>query len=127
MGVSLFDVADFTGAEPLSKRALEINQKIIGDAHPETAKTMSNLARLFRDINNFEIATELYLKAFVVRFDCWGKENSETIRSFETIVNFSRSCPPEFQKKIANEIRKLKIFHILELDLNYRPYIESMG
>jgi CHAT domain-containing protein len=45
-------MGDYAKAEPLQLRALKISEKVFGPEHPDTARSLSNLATLYIDMNN---------------------------------------------------------------------------
>lgn len=54
-------------AEPLCKRALEIDERELGPDHPDVATDMKNLAELYRAQERFGEAEPLYHKALEIR------------------------------------------------------------
>jgi tetratricopeptide (TPR) repeat protein len=50
----------FTNAEPLFRRALEIDEAVYGATHPEVATDLNNLALLLRETNRLEEAERLF-------------------------------------------------------------------
>ncbi len=40
-------------AEPLYKRALAIREKALGPEHPDVAQSLHNLAKVYKDQNNY--------------------------------------------------------------------------
>jgi hypothetical protein len=46
----LQEKGDYEGAEPLYRRALAINEKVLGPEHPDTATCLDDLTRLLKDL-----------------------------------------------------------------------------
>ena len=57
----------FAEAEPLYRRALEINEKSLGPENPVLAVTLSNLAELCRAQKKYGEAESLYQRALAIR------------------------------------------------------------
>ena len=62
-------------AEPLMRRALEINLAAFGEQHPGVAACMSNLASLLQDTNRFGEAEPLMRRALEIDEDALGEQH----------------------------------------------------
>ena len=52
-------MGDFAQAEPLYKQALEIRKKALGEAHPDYATSLNNLALLYKNMDDERARTAL--------------------------------------------------------------------
>ncbi len=59
----LDDHADYTQAEPLLQRALDIRERVLGPDHPHTGITLNNLALLYQAMGQYEQAEPFYQRA----------------------------------------------------------------
>ena len=57
---------DLADARPLHERALAIREKALGPEHPDTALSLSNLARVLRDLGEFPEAERLFERATAI-------------------------------------------------------------
>ena len=62
-----FEQEQYTKAEPLYRRALEIREKVLNPNHPDLATSLENYALLLRDMNRAEEAVPLESRAKVIR------------------------------------------------------------
>ena len=60
-------MGDYAKAEPLYQRALKINEKALGPEHPDTAKSLNNLALLYDKMGDYAKAEPLYQRALKIR------------------------------------------------------------
>jgi hypothetical protein len=59
---------------------LAIREKMLGAEHPDTATSLSNLGRLFRDLGRPDEAEPLFLRAIAVGDKVFGAEHPLTRR-----------------------------------------------
>jgi tetratricopeptide (TPR) repeat protein len=62
----------FTNAEPLFRRALEIDEAVYGATHPEVATDLNNLALLLRETNRLEAVEPLFRRALEIDEAAYG-------------------------------------------------------
>jgi len=65
-GLLLRSQADYVGAEPQFRRALEILQTSLGPDHPQVATALNNLASLLQDTNRLADAEPLFRRALAI-------------------------------------------------------------
>ncbi|MBW2646565.1 MAG: tetratricopeptide repeat protein [Deltaproteobacteria bacterium] len=70
--------ARFDGAEPLSRRALAISEKILGPDHSHTAISLNNLATLLYDKGNYDGAEPLYRRSLAICEKVIGPDHPDT-------------------------------------------------
>ena len=73
--LSLMQAGDYTGAEPLYRRALAINEKALGPDHPYVATNLNNLAFLLYDKGDYAGAEPLYRRALAIDEKALGPDD----------------------------------------------------
>ena len=73
-------------AEPLSRRALAIYEKIFGPDHPEVALNLNNLAALLQDTNRLVEAEPLYRRALAIDEKSLGPDHSRVARDLNNLA-----------------------------------------
>jgi CHAT domain-containing protein/Tfp pilus assembly protein PilF len=81
--VELSRQARYNEAIPLAQRALDIRLRILGAAHPDYAKSLSNLAQLYLHTGRYDKAEPLLLQAT----DIYKKELGPTRPDYLTSLN----------------------------------------
>ncbi len=66
---------NYSDAEPLYQKALDIYERIMGTEHPNVAITLSNLAQLAKAKKNYKRSENLYLRALVIYKTAFGNEH----------------------------------------------------
>lgn len=72
--------------EHLGQLSLEIDEKILGADHPDTAKSLNDLASLFIERNKYEAAEPLFRRALAIREKQLGGEHPATAASFNNLA-----------------------------------------
>jgi tetratricopeptide (TPR) repeat protein/MinD-like ATPase involved in chromosome partitioning or flagellar assembly len=75
VAVWLNNRAEHGEAEPLYRRALEIDEKSLGPDHPNVARGLNNLAALLRDTNRLTEAEPLYRRALAITEKSFGPDH----------------------------------------------------
>lgn len=78
LGYHLHSMGDYQVARPYYEKALEIRKKVLGDEHPDTAKSLNNLAMLCYDENDFEEAARLMRQALAIYRKVLGDGHPDT-------------------------------------------------
>ena len=100
-------LADYDEAKSLYERSLSIREKAFGRAHPLTATSLHNLARLFRDQGHFAEARELYERALAIREKVCGPDHSETAATLNNLASLLQAegklllVRPLFERALA--------------------------
>jgi tetratricopeptide (TPR) repeat protein len=68
-------LARYTDAEPLSRRAIEISEKVLGKDHPDVGTGYNNLAGLLEDQGKYDQAEPLYRRAIEIGEKALGKDD----------------------------------------------------
>ncbi len=79
----LYDAGRYAEAEPLYKRALEINEQKLGKDHLSVALSLNNLAELYYTTGRYAEAEPLYKRALEIYEEAHGKDHP----SVATILN----------------------------------------
>ncbi|KAI8715897.1 NB-ARC domain-containing protein [Fusarium sp. LHS14.1] len=67
--------------ESVDKRVLALQERVLGESHPETISTAMSLAATFFQQGRSDKAMELATRALEVRQRTWGEKNSYTMKS----------------------------------------------
>jgi tetratricopeptide (TPR) repeat protein len=86
----LEDRAEYTEAEPLYRRALEIREKTLGPNHSDTATSLNNLAVLFRSQRRYEEAEPLYRRALAIDEKALGPDHPDTATDLNNLGELFR-------------------------------------
>lgn len=68
-------------AWPYYERALEINEKVLGSEHPDTASSLNNMGYLLQGMGKNEEARPYYERALEIREKVLGREHPDTAQS----------------------------------------------
>jgi tetratricopeptide (TPR) repeat protein len=75
--------AAYADAEPLYKRAIAIDEKVLGPEHPDVAPSLNNLALLYRDTGRYPEAEPLYNRVLSI----WEKALGPEHPNIATVAN----------------------------------------
>ena len=70
-------------AEPLYVRSLELERKILGNDHSETAVGAGNLGNLYSLMGEYSKAEPLLIESMETRRRIWGEEHPDTLDSLD--------------------------------------------
>ncbi len=73
-------------AEHLYLRALFAREEVFGPGHPNNARTLEELAELYRTHHKFEGAESLYQRSLELRSKSLGREHPDILISFRNLV-----------------------------------------
>lgn len=85
-GIFLSARAEYAEAEPLYRRALAIEEKVLGPDHPEVASDLNNLALLLWDTNRASEAEPLYRRALAIAEISLGPNHPEVGRALNNLA-----------------------------------------
>jgi len=86
VGYYLYDRAQYVEAEPLFRRALEIRERVRGPDHPDTARSLNNLATLYDSQGKLTEAEPLYRRALEIRERVLGPDHPDTATSLNNLA-----------------------------------------
>jgi len=90
-GYFLNSQGSYKQAGPLYKEALAIRQEVLGELHPDTARSLNNLAVLYQNQGRYEEAEPLYKRALAIRREALGEQHLDTVMSLSNLGEFYRS------------------------------------
>ena len=85
-GVWLFEQARFGPAESLTLRALEINEKRYGPAHPNVADELNNLGELYANQGQYARAEPFQRRALAIREQALGPDHPKVAQSLSNLA-----------------------------------------
>ncbi len=71
----LFVLGRYSEAEPFFKRALIIEEKMLGKDHPSVASTLNNLAEVYVNLSRYAEAELLFKRALIIKEKMLGKDH----------------------------------------------------
>ena len=79
--------AQYKEAEPLLKRAVEIREKALGPAHPDTASSLSDLAGIYSGQGQYKEAEPLLKRALEINEKALGPHHPDTATSLNNLAD----------------------------------------
>ncbi|PNH10349.1 Nephrocystin-3 [Tetrabaena socialis] len=73
-------------AEPLSRQALELRRRVLGEEHPDTASSVSSLASCIQDQGRYVEAEPLHPQALELQRQVLGEEHPDTASSINNLA-----------------------------------------
>jgi CHAT domain-containing protein/Tfp pilus assembly protein PilF len=92
-------------------KPVQIYQKTLGPNHPDTAKSLNNLAALYLQVGAYEKAEPLYQQALQIRTKALGPEHADTAQSLNNLADLYRTmgdyakAKPLFQQALQIRIK----------------------
>ena len=80
------EIGDWKHAEKLEVQMLDMRKKLLGGEHPDTLKTMANLARTYADQGNLKQAEQLEVQVLDMRKKLLGGEHPHTLISMANLA-----------------------------------------
>ena len=88
-------------AIPIAEKAVETGKRIRGAEHPDTAKELNLLGRLYQEVGAYAKAEPLYDEALQIRQKALGREHPDTAPSlnnlaelYQVMGDYVRAEPP---------------------------------
>ena len=81
----------YEAAEPLYVQALELSQRLLGQAHPAVASSLNNLAGLYESQGRYEAAEPLYVQALELSQRLLGQAHPAVATSLNNLAELYRS------------------------------------
>ncbi|MCH8269351.1 MAG: tetratricopeptide repeat protein, partial [Acidobacteria bacterium] len=82
------DQGQYTEAELLYQRALEIREKALGPEHPDVAVSLNNLAEMYHTQGKYGEAESLFLRSLAIREKVLGPEHPDVDGSLNNIASW---------------------------------------
>ena len=86
-GWYLEERAQYKEAEPLYVCALDIREKVLGPDHPDTARSLNNLAGVYVSQGRYKEAEPLYRRALEIHEKALGPNHPDTARSLNNLAS----------------------------------------
>ena len=86
VGLLLETKAQFAEAEPLMRRALEIDEKSFGNDHPDVARDLNNLAQLLQETNRLAEAEPLMRRVLAIFKQSLGPEHPNVATTLNNLA-----------------------------------------
>ena len=77
---------NYREAGPLYERSLQIWEKVLGEEHPDVARSLNNIASLHKDQGDYERATPLLERSLQIWEKVLGEEHPDVARSLNNIA-----------------------------------------
>jgi tetratricopeptide (TPR) repeat protein len=91
LGALLYARADYAQAEPLIRRALQIEEDSYGKAPPKGAVALNNLAALLRATNRLAEAEPLMRRALRIYEDSYGKDHPNVATALNNLAQLLKA------------------------------------
>jgi serine/threonine protein kinase/tetratricopeptide (TPR) repeat protein len=87
LGSTYRSLGVYKAAEQHSERACKIRRQRLGEEHPDTLRSMNNLANVYRKQGRYNEAEKLNIKVLEVRRSVFGEEHPDTLTSMNNLAN----------------------------------------
>ncbi|EEU42882.1 uncharacterized protein NECHADRAFT_7488, partial [Fusarium vanettenii 77-13-4] len=109
--------------ESVDKRVLALQERVLGESHPETTSSTMSLAATFFQQGRSDKAMELAIRALEMRQKIWGEKNSYTMKSKVAVgMIFHQQGLYHEAEAIYSEVLNLQIQGSW-LEMETRPYV----
>jgi len=78
-------------AEVVSIRALNLQQEVLGEKHPETTRSMEVLAATYQMQGHCTKARDIYVGVLGLRQEVLGEKHPETLEAMRDLMEFENS------------------------------------
>jgi|SRR5579871_5204666 len=96
IGQTYIDLGLFPAASKQLDRAVDLRRRVLGPEHPDTLKSMTNLAESYRHQDKFAQAESLDSQALEIQSRVLGTEHPDTLKSMTNLAEVYRA-----QSKLA--------------------------
>jgi CHAT domain-containing protein len=107
--VSLHQAGKPSEALPLARRALAIRKEVLGERHPDYARSLANLAALLDSLSDRAAARPLYERVLAIRKEVLGERHPDYARSLDKLASLLDSqgdgaaARPLYERALAIE------------------------
>ncbi|MBE9089862.1 tetratricopeptide repeat protein [Microcystis aeruginosa LEGE 11464] len=111
--IQLYQQGKYNEAIPLAEQALAIRKKVLGDNHPNTARSLNNLAGLYESQGRYSEAEPLYKQALAIKKQQLGDNHPSTATSLNNLAALYRvqgrysEAEPLYQQALAIRRKQL--------------------
>ncbi|KAM0425990.1 hypothetical protein ACHAPT_008619 [Fusarium lateritium] len=82
----LYDRGRWREKEPVDGRALQLRREVLGEKHPDTIRSMAELATTYHGQGRYDEAEGIYLKVLDLRREVLGEKHPDTIDSMASLA-----------------------------------------
>ena len=100
---------DYNKALDFYNKALEIQEKVLGEEHSDTTCSYNNIGNVYNDLGNYDKALKNHNKALEIRKKILGEEHTDTASSYNNIGNVCNNLG-NYDKALKNHNRALEIY-----------------
>jgi TonB family protein len=99
--LALFNEEKYGEALPLAKRALEIQERVLGSKHELVATSLTNIAEIYIAQKNYGEAESLYKRALSILENKWGAESDKLVTPLQrlALIGFAHGNFGEAEKR----------------------------
>ncbi|MDA3043671.1 MULTISPECIES: tetratricopeptide repeat protein [unclassified Campylobacter] len=108
LGIAYTNIANYTKAIKYYFKALEINKRIFGENHPDTAAYYNNLGVCYESLGDYRTAINYHLKALKIKEEIFGENDPDTASSYNNLGNCYISLE-DYDKAITYHLKALEI------------------
>jgi CHAT domain-containing protein/Tfp pilus assembly protein PilF len=83
---NLYQAGKYEAAIPPAERSLAIRQQVLGDKHPYTATSLSDLAEIYQNKGDYTKAEPLLIRAVAIREQTLGKMHPDTATALDNLA-----------------------------------------
>ncbi len=85
LGIVYSDLGDYTHAEAMHRRALDLRRKLYGNEHADVADSLQNLGMVLISKGNYSEAESLHREALAMRKKLFGDEHPSVAQSLDRL------------------------------------------
>ena len=124
-GIMALELARFDEAEPLMRRALEIDEQSFGEGHPNVAIRLNNLAQLLQATNRLSEAEPLMRRALEIDEQSFGEDHPEVAVKLNNLAQLLQATNRLSEAEPLMR-RVVEIFHQFgQLTGHQHPHMEA--
>ena len=121
----MYDRGRWREKEPVDKRVYEFRRKRLGEKHPDTIRSIANLATTYHAQGRYEEAEKISVEVLALRRDVLGEKHPDTIQSMASLATiYHTQGRYEEDEKISVEVLALRYDVLGE---KYPDTIQSMA
>jgi len=132
VGIFLENQGEYKEAHGLIGRALDLDRKVQGEEHPDTATSVNNLAFLYARQGRYAEAEPLYEQGLAIRRKVLGEEHPDTVGSVNNLAGLYESqgryaeAEPLYKQALMISVKVLGKEHPTTLTIakNYAYFLE---
>ncbi|KAK8031893.1 hypothetical protein PG990_001627 [Apiospora arundinis] len=105
----LYERGRWREKEPVDKTALSLRTKVLGEKHPDTIRSMAELATTYHTQGRYDEAEKIYLEVLGLRREVLGEKHPDTITSMaELAATYHAQGRSNEDEKISVEVLGLR-------------------